>query len=93
MEARQPFSESLELTSEGLCLLANERSVLGFKLVGAIAGNHNFTPLSNQRSDFAEGLFVSLPVYFIQQPRAFVLCRCCNHCHLWPSVITSRLVC
>lgn len=55
------------------------------KLVAAIPGNHNFTPLSNQRNDFAEGLFVGLPVYFIQ------VCFC-NHCHPWPSVITSRLV-
>lgn len=36
------------------------------KLVAAIPGNHNFTPLGNQRNDFAEGLFVGLPVYFIQ---------------------------
>lgn len=44
------------------------------KLVGAVAGNHNFTPLSNQRNEFAEGTFCGA-VYFIQQPRAFVLCR------------------
>lgn len=67
------------------------------KLVRAIAGNHNFTPLDNQRNYFAEGTFCGFVFFFKSGSHelrvASVQERLCNHCHPWPSVITSRLVC
>lgn len=68
-----------------------------FKLIRAIAGNHNFTPLDNQRNYFAKGTFCGFVFFnfFLKSGLrvASVQVQLCNHCHPWPSVITSRLVC
>lgn len=90
------LSEQLEKTFNfGL----RKRTMLFFEISEGSSWNHNFTPLDNQRNDFAEGtfcgfVFFSFSFFYLAAKSLRVASvQVCNHCHPWPSVITSRLVC